>query len=841
MIKMDQTTFDSSEIICIETSKFNLLFPDGFPMSILEDLCSHSDEDVIGFVKEISDESLEILHTLSHAYFKELGDIACRSHFYVANEMLDRGLKHINRTICDQVVELIRNYKTYDPSKVPDKVLLDDNRIVHAWISRLEKGLRFNSDQFKDLSLEEQKKVIYKLKEEIEKEMIKRGFKISEKDSDKDKIDLSPKSIFEEINPSEIDPSYVIDLSDDELIALYRKIHDMAKEHISEDLMNANIFIGIELFKRGLYDDYKIDDKLTEITEVNISEYPTIKGFSKDTITLEDVIEAFQETPNIPVEGQPYSCYLAGRIVNEGSIPSDHDIDLIFRQRPDPRLIASIKRILPNWLSERLHIVFDPNGPEVGYSIPLYNYGFFLVPENEMKKGFGPFRYESLSKLKPGMIFRLLKQKTGWNKNEFWQYEDLWNNWASKYIQNKIHCSKKYDGRSFLIWILKNGDVKIITEDEMRDRSDQLPNVIEEFSKIFKDHDVSIHAECVAYSTEGKIIKSADVKENSCEEIPREDTAFLTIGKITEEQENSLVFHAHDLIYYDEDLSEKPYCERFEILENIVPDNCRFINVVKFEIAKNPREFKEAVDKLRSLKGSEGVFFRSCNATYPIKTSGENRSPLLAKIKNLKSVDVMVWDRIAKEEKETHKRLPEYMYDCVFLIPKELKDKFDKVFEYNGNYYSYIGRTYATSDKRERGDIIEVLVGRIREYINKRTGKTYISWMFPKYKEFRSDKKEPDNLNTIRKLSKVGPGILNLDNKIVKLKLCPYFEDFDICLLKRIFGRTRDEELTKFEYLKFPIICPIASFYRCRYLKSYYYGIKDFDIGDIIVEEDDDQ
>jgi len=799
----------------IASPKEKVEIPDDFPKSLIKHL---SIEDIVLFLTKISEYHLELLHSICHSNFKELGDPYCKLHFLVASEMKRRGLRHYSRTSCDSVVNLIRDWRTYDPKKVPDAVLRDDWRIVNAWYSTLKSGKTFNTPQFKGMSHEEQLNVVKKLLKEIHDEMERRGWNPKELRLDLKKITIG----------------YVKNLDDDDLLDLYRELHDIYGEDVTEEAKDANVILGIELLKRGLYKEHQIDDPLTRATGLEIEEYPSpeqeLSDPEKEYIELSDVLNALRNITAIPVQGQPWAGYLSGRIVNESRIDknSDSDVDIILRQEPDPRAISAIKRALPSWLAEKAHIVFQPDGPIIGYSIPLWNYGYFLVPESEMIKGFGPYReMQNTTTLKPGDKIRPLKQSTGWNKNEFWRFEDLWKNWASKYIDQGIVASKKYDGRAFIIWHLKDGTVKIYTEDRMRDRASALPNVVKELREKFKGHDVCFQAEAVAYDCGSKNIKSADLKESSCEEIPREDTAWLTIGKISPEQERSLVFHVHDFIYFDEDLTKKPYIERIKLASHL--KGMQFFNFVKTKIAKSLGSLKKAVSYLRKLKGSEGVFFRAANATYPIKFKGDNRSPLLAKIKNLKSVDVMVWERIPKKGVEG-----QYVYDTVFRIPCDQKDNFKQTYTWNGKCYAYIGRTFSTAVKCEKGDIIEVLVGRIREY--KKGGKRYFTWMFPKFREKRKDKNEPDTLQTIQKIAKVGPefGVSNLSLEL-KLKPCPYWDDPDICRFKEIFGKPRDQNLSKIkvEYLKYPVSCPIAWHYKCRYLKPYYYGIAE-------IEEDGD-
>jgi len=136
---------------------------------------------------------------LLHAHYHSCGELfsdCCKKHFRVANEMLDRGYTHFYRSACDEVVELIRNYKTFNPKNVSNNVLRDDWRIVSAWIKTVVKeGKKFTSPQFKDLTLEEQKKVIRDLRDKIKREMERRGWKSTLSIEELPGWDITPKQI----------------------------------------------------------------------------------------------------------------------------------------------------------------------------------------------------------------------------------------------------------------------------------------------------------------------------------------------------------------------------------------------------------------------------------------------------------------------------------------------------------------------------------------------------------------------------------------------------------------------------------------------------------------------
>jgi len=105
----------------------------------------------------------------------------CPQHKTIALELYDRGYPHIVRNLCDEVIDLLRNIKTFDPRNVSNDRLRDDWRICKAWLSTLNKGKKFTSNQFKEYSLERQKQIVRRLAISIRAEMKRRGWKPSEK------------------------------------------------------------------------------------------------------------------------------------------------------------------------------------------------------------------------------------------------------------------------------------------------------------------------------------------------------------------------------------------------------------------------------------------------------------------------------------------------------------------------------------------------------------------------------------------------------------------------------------------------------------------------------------
>jgi len=297
-------------------------------------------------------------------------------------------------------LELIKDIATYDPKKVNDKVLNDDWRIVLAWFCKLKKDgkFKYTEDQIHDIA------------SKIMREMIKRGFKFSRpseykpcarelmtrliREIGKDKVPF--KSAIPDLD--KIDPPYLNKLSDKAVIKVYKHLHRLYKERgrLWEDLTNAHVFTGIELLRRGIYQENKIEDALTKATEGAIEEYPTPKGLSdwekglpesirnNREASIEEIVSLFPD--EIEIKIPPSTLYLTGSLVNLSKIPiewlnpnSSHDIDLIHRGEWDRRIVETLVSQLPDWLARKIRYHADAEGPIMGKSIPLYNKAFRLV------------------------------------------------------------------------------------------------------------------------------------------------------------------------------------------------------------------------------------------------------------------------------------------------------------------------------------------------------------------------------------------------------------------------------------------------------------------------------
>jgi len=648
------------------------------------------------------------------------------------------------------------------------------------------------------------------------------------------KLKIDPKLI-ERKDLEFIDDIFIKDLSDKELTDLDERLHEIYSEigKVTEPLHNAHIFVWKEMIRRNI--PHEIEDKLTDETALEVIEYPTPRGFAskgqleeetnpgQGAIKLEDALKAFPE--QIIIYDDPAHVHLVGRIVNTGISPEGHDIDILFKQayrddRTIKEFLKAVRRNNPE-LADRLHFVFDPHGPQVGYSIPVFRLSYSKLQGTELVKH-SPWEYLK-SSVKVGTPVRLLKAQTGFKKFEFFDPKDLWYLWAAERIEKGIVLQKKYDGMRFQIH--KKGDkIWIITEDRLRDRADIFKKSVQEMLENIKEDGFILDAEMVEYDCKGKKVLD---KEEVCEALPREEMIpWVTVTKKVLDDEN-IVFHIHDCLAYKfEDVTQKGYQERLELAKEVLgKKKLEHWRIVSSFLVKSKAEFDPTLSKVRRLPGSEGSMLKVADSIY--KLTG--RTSEWAKIKNVKEIDVMVWERIPKINKKTGKPMPgQWTYTAVFQIPCSMKDKVIQKnwIEWQGKCYFLIGETYSTSEKCEKGDIITVKPIRVAEF--EKDGKLFWTWMFPWFSNKHPAKKEPDTLDTVRKLVEIGTKPLTqLSDEIIILKVCPFWVDDRICPLKNRFAHPMDNLTRKRMILRFPVACPFADFFKCRFVKPYYYGLKE--------------
>lgn len=260
----------------------------------------------------------------------------------------------------------------------------------------------------------------------------------------------------------------------------------------------------------------------------------------------------------------------------------------------------------------------------------------------------------------------------------------------------------KYDG--IRVQLRKAGYKVWILTDSGNDITEKLPNIAEEARTKIPFTVCVLDCELAAYRGSQRLDHSAV-------------TAFLR--STTPLEDYHLRLKPFDILLYEgADLREKELADRKKILAKVPWGES--IHPIKYKLVKA----EGAIAAIEEMTTSEGAMIKDASSKYD--RSGEG----WYKWKKQYEIDAQV---IAVDKKPDG-----YIYTC-------------KV----GNIT--IGDTYLTQVKANVGDIITVSV----DHVTKKEDGTW-GWYAPKVKELRGDKKEPDPLSVLQKISEL-PGSENTD------------------------------------------------------------------------------
>jgi len=180
------------------------------------------------------------------------------------------------------------------------------------------------------------------------------------------------------------------------------------------------------------------------------------------------------------------------------------------------------------------------------------------------------------------------------------------------------------------------------------------------------------------------------------------------------------------------DIHNLPYSERIKFFQKLHETD--HIKLAPFTLCHSEQCVREAIEKYSAEEGSEGAYLK--RADFPYELDGKTQ--LNIKYKKERSLDAVVLKRkkVAKTEKT-------YYYIC------GLKSDSGIV---------YCGKTFNTNIKAEPGDIIKVVFVDISGYTDPKTRKRWVNWWAPRVVMLRTDKKEPDTIETAWRMVKETTG-----------------------------------------------------------------------------------
>jgi hypothetical protein len=253
----------------------------------------------------------------------------------------------------------------------------------------------------------------------------------------------------------------------------------------------------------------------------------------------------------------------------------------------------------------------------------------------------------------------------------------------------------KYDG--IRVQLRKAGYKVWILTDSGNDITEKLPNIAEEARTKIPFTVCILDCELAAYRGSQRLDHSGV-------------TAFLR--STTPPEDYHLRLKPFDILLYEgTDMREKELADRKKILAKVPWSES--IHPIKYKLVKA----ESLIAAIEEMTTSEGAMIKDASSKY--NRSGEG----WYKWKKQYEIDAQV---IAVDGKPDG-----YIYTC-------------KV----GNIT--IGETYLTQVKANVGDIITVSV----DHVTKKENGTW-GWYAPKVKELRDDKKEPDPLSVLQKISEL--------------------------------------------------------------------------------------
>lgn len=752
------------------------------------------------------------------------------------------GLVHVHHNRLDDLTQLIKSIEDYDPSKVSDAVLTDDHRILHAWSRTLDtKRKPFSGEGWDDMTITEQLKRVRSMHDDVADEMLVR--KMDHRTPITRNLEMRIPRI------DKIDSVYLGSLKDPEVTEVHNFLHDVFDREVHrpdvaprsyENIVNAHAFVWQAMNKRGMNhpsDPSDYEDDLDRRSAFAVQEYPApgnpseIKSLSRpdDALSLEEVLNMFPTTLNYEAPEVP-EIWLSGGMVNRGWVRREggpgeieSDLDVVIKSpKRDPLLEDVIRSSVDAYIGHKLHFVWDPDKDTMmGLRVPLFKPKLNRVVEI-------PLAQVSISPFKK---FKPEKSSTGLHKNEFFSEEDLWSNWAKSRIDRGIIIQEKFDGMRFLVH-KEGGRVQFLTEDRNRDRAEFFPKSKAELS----------HVKAKSFIIDCEMVEYDGAPKESNNQVPREDMIPWIVASRPSKDDSNVIFHVFDCLYQDgQQETDDPYSERLGNLKDLIPKGLVHWQVADSHEVDNPKAFFSQLKHVSSIKNSEGAMLKTADSKYFISSNPESvpRNRDWAKFKSLKEIDVLVLEKMRPESKETGEAVRGSYYYWAAIGPVTDTEKWSKdaLVEFRGKTYMRIGKTYNTRISIDPGDILTILVGRIRRYEGK-DGKPYLTWMHPNVEAEHPDKKVPDTIETAEKIEKVGTGRLSEVSEL-SIQVCPFYKAEDVCPLHDKFERPwMENRLVDVEYLKYPIGCPHASRFRCPYLKDYYYDTIQLEVPGELTEEE---
>jgi hypothetical protein len=199
-----------------------------------------------------------------------------------------------------------------------------------------------------------------------------------------------------------------------------------------------------------------------------------------------------------------------------------------------------------------------------------------------------------------GTAFVPMKAARGYREAETTNIDELWETWARAYIGEEadprvpIAVETKFDGIRMVIH--KQGDeVRIFTEDRLRDRAPYLPDVVQEVKELVTG-DAILDAEWVWWKGD--------------KPLPRQEMIAMVVGKEPIQEEDIRVNIFDSLWERGASLEDLQWDQRQASLARLLPEDGKHLRKVKPIVVHDRKELLDALKEAARFPGSEGAMLK---------------------------------------------------------------------------------------------------------------------------------------------------------------------------------------------------------------------------------------
>lgn len=248
-----------------------------------------------------------------------------------------------------------------------------------------------------------------------------------------------------------------------------------------------------------------------------------------------------------------------------------------------------------------------------------------------------------------------------------------------------LYVQKVYDGARG-IW-MKDGTKNTVRSDDGADITDRFPNLVK-WANANLPEKVTLDFECEMWK--------------DGQHVPREETSGH-LRRTDTPDDSTIVIDIFDILYYDKDVHDLSYAERYDLLKKISwsqstneKPKTQSFNLTPSEVVKGKEDLTEAIKKAAEYVASEGAIAKSGKASYSL-TGKENS---WVKYKKMADLFVAVLGNIETRTSGI------FNLETGVTIPRGWKvpEKFQR--EVKGKTYMYVGKTFNVTGRKEEGSVI---------------------------------------------------------------------------------------------------------------------------------------